>query len=334
MQPLTTNRATVLSKDSSSLAKSPTAVPYKNIVFSTLSILSAFSFGYFYVLYLGGVYGIWPMIGFLAVFCVLSVIRAVVGHDTRGSIGIIFVETLVMTGPFALLVPFETFSLVAIVVFAFFLWGYAESREEAERCLEIRFFKIAHPYINKIVTGAVLMMAIFYLPVLGTGNAFLSEASFESFLRASAVFVKYIYPDFDPQSTVGTVTAKFAENQAAQQPDFARMPERTQQFVIQQSVSSTISNINSSLKIHVDTNESVENALYDFVTTTLNGWKERFGTWFFVGWVALVFLLVRSIGFFFSLAVSFLTFLVFYALVAMKIVKIGSESRMKEIAKL
>jgi hypothetical protein len=301
---------------------------------STLSILSAFAFGYFYFRFLAGESGIWPMIVFLAAFCVVTVIRAIAGRDPWGSVAVILVETLAMTGSFIALESIGTFLLVALVVFIFLLWGYVESRDEVEKSLELRFFTIAHPYINKIITAAVLMTAIFYLPVFSAKNSLLTETSFESFFNASAGLIKLVYPGFNADSTVGGVATTLAVSQVGKDPNFVGMPESVQQSVIQQSVSSTVSNINSSLNVHVAADERVETALYDFLTSTLRGWKDNFGVWFFVGWAALIFLLVRSIGFFLSLIVSFVAFLVFYALVSLKVVRIEYEPRMKERAKL
>lgn len=307
---------------------------YKSIVLNALIIASGFYFGYFYFQYLSEAISAWPMIGALAAFSVFSVIRMVAARDLWGMVAMIFFESAVLCGPFLLSNSFRNFSLVTLVIFVFLLWGEVSGRRELALNLELRFFRIARIAINKITTGATLMIVVLYLPVAMSGQTLVSRSAFDILVGGGAGLVRLAYPDYNSNLTVGAAAHVAAMNQVGSDPAFLALPEAAQNVALNTAVSSTIANFNESLHLNLTAQEPIQSAAYDYLTATLNAWHDRFGDWFLVGWVAVMFLVIRSIGFFFSVAASFVALVVFYLLVAMRVIGITGETRTKEVAKL
>ena len=307
---------------------------YKKLALNSLAIISAFGFGFLYLKYLERGMSPWAVVGALVAFCVISTIRTTVTSDFWGMMSILFFETVAMTGAFLVIPLFWDYAYVALVVFVLLLWGDSGAYAELENNLEIRFFRSAHLYVNKITTAAVFMMVIFYIPILSSHKQIISEPLFGKFFSFSTGFVKAIVPDFDPHATVAGLARSMVETQVKQEPAFAQIPKPMQNSVIEKSVAGTLEGLSKSLDMTIAPDESVESAAYRFVTKTIEGWRVRFGGWFYVAWALLMFLLVRSLGFLFSLAVSFIALIVFYLLVAMKAIEIRGEMRSKEVASL
>jgi hypothetical protein len=102
-------------------------------------------------------------------------------------------------------------------------------------------------------------------------------------------------------------------------------------MLVTQSANSIIENLSKNIGINVQPQDTIGATIYQFIMSTLNGWKDRFQGGFFVGWGVVLFFVARSVGIVFEWIDQLLFLVVYEILLASRFVRIKEEPRTKEV---
>jgi hypothetical protein len=221
--------------------------------------------------------------------------------------------------------------LTAGSLVVFNLWGDIIGHSELDNCLEIRFFKTATPALQKLTTAISLSLLVLYLPQINGSNLFVSQQTFQSFYDWVADSVNSFYPEINFSSSFGSFAQSLVKSELQNNKDFKNLPPGEQGSVIQQSVNKVADSFSKTLGTPVSSDEPLSQVFYNFIVKTMGDLRERFQSWFLVGWLLVVFLIIRGLGTIFYWIIALLSFVVYQLLMAFGFIHILGESRTHEI---
>jgi hypothetical protein len=305
---------------------------YKTIVLDALSILAAFALGYSYREYLVAGASLLVVIGVFLVFGVFSALQALLCKEAGRRAFIVLCEVVAL-GSFFYAIDVHFLIAAAASAFILFFWGYLGSRSEIDYGMEIRPFKVTRSVIGKVMTGTIIFMIVIYIPLWNQNSVFIPEKSFDAFFNWGASVIETFNPKISLSGSVGDLVDSIARTQLESAPSFKSLSPQNQNALIAQGANGIIDNISKNIGINIQSSDTINAAVYQFVTNTFTGWENRFQGAFFVGWGVVLFFVARSIGIIFVWIDQLLFVFVYEVLRAFRFMRIIEESRMKEIVK-
>lgn len=305
---------------------------YKAIFFDVLTVLSALWFSYAYRQFIdGGFSYFFPLLG-AALFSVLALLGALLVEYLRRRFLVLGLSTLAFI-VFFYEQPIEFILLGAVSAFVYLGWAEFLGRRELENALEIKFFRFARIYLQKLTTGLILMGVIVYLPRLNIVENILPRATFQNFFDWSSGIVERFYPSVDLSSSFDKLTESIAKIQLRGAPFFEDASVKEQENLINETAGRLIDNISKLVNATISGDQPVTDTTYELITNALEAWQKRFGVWFFVVWLIALFLLVRSVAILFHLAIGVLAWLAYQFLLAANVIYVTSELRSKKVVR-
>ncbi len=302
---------------------------YKTIGLDFLTVASAVYFSYALSIFLktGAVTGLAAAVFPFLIFSALEVIMI---KNIIRRLSILLIETL------AILLFFygdqlKYVILAGAVFFALSFWGEIASRTEMLHSTEIKFLRLTLPLLKKTITALILFVIILFLPRWNDKNVFISERSFGGVFIWSAGIANNFYPEFNFDSTIDDFASSIAKYQLRGTRPYEDLPVAAQKTLMAQVIPQVSDQIKRILGGELTGNERLGDALYKVILASLNDWKERFGIWFTVAWVAVVFLVARTIGAVILWISAFLSWLIYELLVAINFIAIRGEAVTKEV---
>jgi len=303
---------------------------YKAIVLDVIGIIAAFFAGYAYFEFLEGLWPIVAPIGALLLFAAIFTIETLLGKSVWRRTGILIAQVI------ALLVPFYAFDvrilgIAAGISFLFLFIGHLQGRSELNYGTTIRFFKLTHGVVAKIVTAALLVAVILYLPAASAGAIFVGESSFNIFFTWAAGFASNFYPTVSLTGSFDEFAQSVARTGFAANSTFRAMSQSDQNAAILAAAGQIEDNLSKSLGITVTGTGSLSDAAYNVIKNILQGWHDRFATWFTIGWGIALFLILRSIGILAVWIGQFVAMVIYELLLAAGMIRIVEEPQTKEM---
>ena len=302
---------------------------YKSLVFDVVSIVSAWSAGYVCASYLAGGFSLTFLSFTLAVFCTFATIQVVITGVLLRRLGIMAIEI----GMFLVSFYQENVAYLfaaAIALALLYGWGILLARAELENGVKLRFNKVSRIFLKKLVTALSFGILILYLPQ-SQKSVFISEDIFRGLWSGAADIAKNIYPQVDFNSTVSVFSKGIAEMELGSNPAFNALRAPDKQAVLAQGISQTFKGVEQKFGLTISSDEPLEKVAYDFIVKTLTDWRDQYQGLFMVGWFILAFFAIRGVGSLLSLAIMFVSFIVYQILLAADIVRIVGESVTKEV---
>lgn len=303
---------------------------YKSIGFDAATVLSALIFSFTYRGFLDERFNVWFVVAALGLFSILSLLSTFfTKHFGRRA----FILLLESVGLIAFFYDEPMNVLVAVfgIVFFFLFWGDMIGRSELANSLTVRFMNISRLVLSKMMTGIVLVLIVLYFPKLDVGKAFLPQPVFEGFFTWSAGVANNFYAEVNFSDTFETFMKSVMLVRSKDDPAFRNLAPAEQARHLEKLAREAIDAFNTSAGVVLEAEKSVSAVAYDFFTQLLANWKKKFGSVFFVVWVAAIFLIVRSIAVVFYWGVGFFGFILYQVLLSMGFVRILGESRTREI---
>lgn len=293
------------------------------------ALLGAAAFGFFYRSHLGGG-SIGPVLIAATFFAVASIFCMLLIRSMSRRFGAIALQVIALLGffydePFAFLLP------VGLSVFFFLAWGEMASRDEQKNSLEIKFFRITRPFLNKFITGLALFSVLLYLPHWDAERSFFSPQNFDGVFAGAAQVANQFYQEINFTGSFGDFAESLVKFQFQSNNTYKQLLPAAQDQIVVQERGKMIDELQKSLGVEVRENQSTSSVFYDYLIQRLNGWRDSFGERFLAAWAIVVFFLLRGFGFFFSAIAGGIAFFIYQLLLALGLVHIVGESRMKEV---
>ncbi len=303
---------------------------YKPLAMDLLTVASAFSVGYLYRQFLVGAVNYALLLLGVTVFSVLSVLSMLLTKELAHRLWIIILEVVALLGLFYTY-NLKILGIVAALTFLLMFCGDVFGRRELDNVLEISFFRTTRPVLKKLTTALLLMFVILYLPQLNENTMFVSEANFQKFYDWVAASVANFYPEINPSTSFEKFAEGIARVELKNNPTFENLAAADQDSAIVQTAGDLVKNLGKSLGVTITGDELTSDVLYNVIIKFLNSWRDRFGSFFDIGWVLVVFIVLRILGVIFYLIVGLISFLVYEMLLASNFMHVLGETRTHEV---
>lgn len=302
------------------------------LILDTLTVVAAVLVSFLYHQYLGGGGTLLRVTLGLVLFSLLSMLELLLTKRMRRRFIVLLLEVAAL-GSFFVFdgTPWLYLGYGALGALLFFLWGEAAGRHELTNGLGIRFFHTVKPQLTKYMTGLVFLGILLYLPHVSARTSLISESQFKTIFDWGAGATKNFYPEFKLTGSVQEFAQSVVESKLKTMPEFKTLTPGLQVQSLAQSTTKLVEQFGSTLGTTVEAEQSVSAVLYAFLADTLERWQQQLGDQFLFLWAIAAFFIVRGLGIFFYLIVSFLGFVVYEGLVALGAIHIVGESRMHEV---
>lgn len=303
---------------------------YKSIGFDVAVVLSAILFSFTYRGFLDDRLNIWFVVAALGIFSTLSLLGTFLTRHFGRRAFVIFLESAGLIA-FFYGEPANVLVAVFCIVLFFLFWGDIIGRSDLANALTIRFMRTSKFILSKMMTGLVLVLIVLYFPKLDVNKAFLPQPVFEGFFTWASGVVNSFYSEINFSDTFETFVESIVLVRSQDDPAFRGLAPAEQARYLKKVTGDTIIAFGESAGVVLEAEKSVSSVAYDFFTQLLANWKKKFGSIFFVIWVAAIFLIVRSIAVIFYWGIGFLGFILYQVLLSMGFVRILGESRTREV---
>ncbi len=303
---------------------------YKPLILDILTIISALWFGYAYMQFLGGSEGALTLVISLGIFSIFSTLQIFFTKAFNRRMFIIILQTI------CILIPFYghsiTYLAVAAGIYMFFtVWGELLAYGELENNIEIRFFKVARPYLKKLTTALVLLMIVLYLPQWDEKRAFIPQDSFRSLYGWAAGVTKSFYPDIDFNSTFISLTRSLARVELQKNQEFKSLTEANKETMIQDISNQIATSTSKSLGIAISAEDQTSDVFYNSIVKLFASLKDRFKESFLLVWALAAFLLIRGLGVIFYWIVMLISFILYELLLTSGWIRILGVAKTHEV---
>lgn len=318
----------------SQLPKAPLITAPKNLVKSIIldAVIVALAVvsGIFFASYLsGGMAFIWPLCA-TAIFIAFSVLGTILTKNFTHRALVIMLEALGFLVAF-IGAPISLLGVSFAVMVLLFLWGEHLSREDAENSVEIRFFQITKRPLSKILSAIAIAGIILYIPTWNKKTVFISPETFDSIYSWSAKIVGGLYPEFKFNSDLGTFAKSVAKTQLEKSSNFTLFSPSLKEKTLTDLGGQILGNLSKFFGFGLDPRDTFGSVIYSFVSKSLVDLKQKFGGTFVTVWAVGVFIFVRSLATIFGYLISFLSFLIYQALIAFQVIRVKTENKPHEI---
>ncbi|HEY4525744.1 MAG TPA: hypothetical protein VJL32_01425 [Candidatus Paceibacterota bacterium] len=304
---------------------------WSGLIVDLVVMLLACGFGYLYYRYLlsGGYFLLYSILAGSALLLV-SLFDTLLTKSFTRRVVVVLAEVVVMSLWF-MASGIMSFVLAVAGAAAFFmLWGELQSRREMENGLEIQFFKIARPQLNKGITALVLFGVLSYLPLYSYERIFMPESVFSSVYGWAANIVKGMYPELELNGDFNKFIGSITDLKVKSDYEFAGLPDNAQKMILQELNAQTVKAIKDRINIDFSETQPMYQIFYNYLKNMVQNWESKFGEKFLAAWAMVVFFVVRSFGFVLYIILSVLGFFVYQLLLAMNFIRIVGESRVHE----
>lgn len=303
---------------------------YKPFIFDALTVGAAYAAGWAYGQYLGGNIQAAALLGVFGFFAALSALQVFFTKGLGRRFLILVLETA------AILFSFYRYDLkflgaAAGVMLLFRFWGEIRGHTELENGLEIKFFKVAKPALQKLTTALFATLVILYLPQLNQENVFLSKSNFQVFFDWAAGAAKNFYPEINFNSSFSKLAEDLARFELQGNSNFKSLPPPSQESLIQQTAIQVREGLEKNIGKKLLPNEPVSEVLYEFIVEMLARSKNQFPSWFLAIWAIAIFTTIRGFGFIFYWLVGITAFVLYQILLSFGFIHIIGESRTHEV---
>jgi len=302
----------------------------KSIILDAVIVALAVISGILFASYLaGGKTFIWPLVS-AGIFMAISVLGSLLTKDLWHRLAVIAFESVGFLLPF-IGAPLNLLGTSFAVMIILLVWGEYLSREDAENSVEIRFFRVIKRPLSKMLTAIAIVAIILYVPVWNKKTVFISEATFDSIYGWSVKFAQGLYPEYKLDSDLGAFAKSVAKSQLERNINFSLLPTAIKEKTLGDLSGQVMANLSKFFGFSLDAENTFGDAVLAFANKSLTDLKGKFGPTFVTVWAIAVFVFIRGLATLFGYLVSFVSFLVYHALIAFGVIRVKTENKPHEI---
>lgn len=305
---------------------------WSGVVLDVLVVISAFATSFVYASYLRReISFVWLAVS-VGVFALCSIFGLFLTKNPGRRFAVVVLEVLGFVSAFVVSVPLSTLALVVAVGVVLFVIGEESGRKQLHNSFEIRFFRIARLQLGKVMTGLVLMGVLLYVPARSAAGEqlFLSEQAYQTIFRLSMDTAQSLYPEINLRSTVGELSKSVVAFQFRDNQTFLNLSGSERAMATQGLIDQFMSSVTKTLGISVAPSDTIQAVTYRYFVRAIENWQEKLGDRFAIVWGVAVFFLVRGVASLFSLVVIAIGFAIYQLLLALRIIQIGAETKVRQ----
>jgi small basic protein len=310
--------------------RAPRAPIYKAFTVDGVAVLSAALFGYAYYAYLSRGFSVWLLLAAFTFFAVLAALQVFLSTHVGQALTVILLESIGVVG-FFWRDNWQILLITWAVVFVFLAWGYLSGRGRLVNSIDIPFFGTSGTTLGKFTTGLLIFMVLIYAPQIGGNPLVVSQKSFRSFFNWAASVANGFYPEISLNGSFGNFSESFTKMELQNNPSFNNLTQDQQTVAITQGTQQFEQDFLGNASSSVATSSPASDAFYNVLQGMMNAWQAQSGGWFVVGWAAVIFIALRSIGVVFIWLAQFVTLMFYELLLATGFMKITEEEHVREI---
>ncbi len=303
---------------------------YRSVSLDVAAILLAVFFGFSYYRYLTKGFSVWIFLAAFTLFAVVSVLQAFLSKKTGRTLAIILIETAGIVG-FFWQDNWQILAITACVVLAFLSWGYLSARQRLANSIRIPFFGVSGAELGKFTTGLLIFMILIYVPQIDGNPLLVSQKGFGSFFDWASGFVNNFYPNLSLTGTFGSFSDSFTKMELQNNPSFQNLSDAQKTSAIAQQSQQFEAYFLKNASSTVATSSPASDAFYNVLQGMMNAWQSESGGWFLVGWAAVIFIGLRSVGVVFIWFAELISLFFYELLLATGFMKISEEGHMREL---
>lgn len=311
-------------------SRPPLSAMYKALALDVVAVASAALFGYSYYSYLTNEFPVWLLVSAFTFFAVLAALQAFLVRRAGHAALVVLIESFAVVG-FFWADNWRVLMITWLIVFVFLVWGYLSGRSRLTNSIDIPFFGTSGQTLGKFTTGLLIFMVLIYAPQIGANPLVVSQKSFRTFFNWTADAVNNFYPNLSLKGSFGTFSESFAKMELQDNPSFNALSQAQQNAVLTQETQQFEQGFLKNTSSTVATSSPTSDAFYNILQGMMNAWAAQSGGWFVVGWVAVIFIALRSVGVVFIWFAEFITLVFYELLLATGFMKITEEEHVREI---
>ena len=219
--------------------------------------------------------------------------------------------------------------LAMILLFVFLLNAIRHGRTEMENQMKVHFFRIEKNLLPPAITALALFISILYVDVNGVGKSFASKETIRTLLKPSEPLIQLLVSkDFSVDMTV----SKLAESIAAKQfgEAFTSLPQAAKTLAVGE-MTSQLREQAATYGIIFKNSDTVSDVFYSYFFRKFNTIPDQYRKFIPFLVFILTFFAVKSLGSLMRYAIALPAYALFQILLATGFVRIGLESRSREI---
>ncbi len=301
----------------------------KRIVLDIAGVVTALVASLVVSFYFSGSAGLAVVIIALAVYIIFAYFGALLGGSRTQRAIAILLQAI------ALVVWLPVVSVPLTVIFFVIVLGVLAGSEIALRrelrfVMQLRFFRIARPYISNMVTLSVLLMLAFYLPGIVAGKELVSPDKLDAFGGVLENTAHFLYPSLPKNPTAGVFAETIVRQQFKDNPAYLALTPEAQQKAVEQARNQLLNEFSGQAGVRIKPGDRFGSLAGTLLQNAADRWRMQYGVWFLVFWVVITFLVVRSVGFIFSFLISFIAYGLYQMLIAAGVIMLEGENAMRE----
>jgi hypothetical protein len=302
---------------------------YASLVLDVVTVLSAAMFGFFYRGYLMKGTGLFSAIAAFVPFAITSIFGMLLTKSLSRRLIVLAFATLGIVAFFYTL-PYSFLIGVTLAFFGFLIWGEVLSRAELQNSLNIRFFRVIRPQLNKLLTASALLAVLLYLPQLNAAEDIISPETFNRIYAFSARTAAFLYPELKFDSSAEVFARSFAEFQLKTNLTFLQLLPPARERVLQEATKQVLAGLSEWADFEISPPAPLSSPFYKIISDSLKSWQEKLGDKFRLLWGVGVFFLLRGLGGLLHFIIGGISFFIYQSLLAADFIKIVGESRVHE----
>jgi ABC-type multidrug transport system fused ATPase/permease subunit len=311
-------------------SRAPRAPIYKAFAVDVVAVLSAIFFGYAYYAYLTRGFSVWLLLAAFTLFGVLAALQVFLVKRTGQTLFVILLESIGVVG-FFWADNWRILLITWAVVLVFLVWGYFSGRNRLMNSIDIPFFGTSGTTLGKFTTGLLIFMVLIYAPQMSGNPLVVSQKSFRSFFNWAASVANGFYPGVSLTGSFGNFSESFTKMELQNNPSFNNLTQDQQSAAIAQGTQQFEQDFLGNVSSTVATSSPASDAFYNVLQGMMNAWQTESGGWFVVGWAAVIFIALRSVGVVFIWLAEFVTLMFYELLLATGFMKITEEEHIREV---
>lgn len=305
---------------------------YKTIGLHILTVLSAFLFGFLYSRYLSGGISIAYVLSALVIYLVMTSLESILVNNLRMRAVVIGLEVFALI----LMFGYVPIGILATAIFAlafFSVLGEIVARKKMSNSIRPSYLKIARSKTTRMVTAISLMVILFYAPRLDQNGNLISKGAFDRLFQQVVGIANKIYPTLNFEESVSDFAESLANQSLVKNPEFDELDPKNQSTSVAKSGEKIIEDLEKNLKIKINPSEKLSDVAYFVVSNKLNNLQESMKDQFRLGWLIILFFIIRSFGFLVTIVVSVIVGGLIHSMISTNFIHVVGESRTKESIK-
>ncbi len=270
---------------------------YLSLVFDVLTITFSLWMGLSYRGFLDGTNSLGKVAFIATIFGALLSLGIYLTPKIMRRVGVLAGTVI---GIFLFMVTSNTLAYVgvsAVIMFLFLIWGEALGRARMANTLRISFLHGVGPLLSKATTALTITGLLLFIPFWTPSRVFFSPTDFAIYFRGVGNVLHQFYGEINFIGTFEEFASSLAYYELLNNPDYRKLTPAGQERIYQDTAAKAKENLGNILRIETgDEKKPMASIVYTLILKTLEGLRARFGSWFLIGWLTILFIIFRSIG--------------------------------------